>query len=163
MQAIAKALTRLSQALGRPLFLALAVALFTLPAVVLAEAMLPYRFSANTAISAAQMNANFDTLNAAKLDANRVIAFIHTHTASTVDCNNGACSRLPDAVQGIDNLVFSITPLIVEGDPPQFLVNQVFYVKKYDSGAKSYYEIIWGDGGRAIPLGMRFSVIAIKQ
>jgi hypothetical protein len=109
------------------------------------------------------MNANFDTLNGAKLDANRVIAFIHTHTANTVDCNFGACSRLPDAVQGIDNLAISVTPLVVDGDPPQFLVNQPFYVKKYDSGAKSYYEIIWGDAGRAIPLGMRFSVIAIKQ
>jgi hypothetical protein len=162
MRAIANAVTRLSRALGRPLFLALVAAVFTLPAMVVAEVILPHRFIPNTPISASQMNANFDSLNSGKLDGSRVISFIHTHTAAIVDCNNAACSRLPAAVQGIDNLVFSITPFIFQNDPPEFLINQPFYVRKYDTGPNSYYEIIYGDGSRPIPVGMRFSVLAIR-
>jgi hypothetical protein len=156
-------LRRLKEKLGRPALLALLTAAFTLPAVVIAEVMLPYRFTANTPISAFQMNADFDALNAGKLDAGKVIAFLHTHSAAVADCNNGACSRLPDQVQGIDNLIFSVTPLVAQNDPPEHLVNQPFYVKKYDSGAASYYEIIWGDASRAIPIGMKFHVLAFRR
>ena len=58
-----------------------------------------------------------------------------------------------------------MTPLIAQGHPPEHLVNQPFYVKRYDGGPgpSPYYEIIWGDGARAIPLGMKFHIIAVRQ
>lgn len=132
-----------------------------LPVAGLAQVSLPHTFAPNTRISAAQVNANFTALNNGKLDGNKVVAFIHTHTAAIADCNNMECSRLPAVVQGVEDLVITATVMnVAGGGAADQLTNQPVYVRRYSNPA--YYELYYGDGSRPFPVGLRVSVIAIR-
>ena len=153
------------QLLRRPLLTSAVAFVLAVPSAVLGAVTLPHVFTPSTRISASQVNANFDALNGGKLDASRVIALIHTHTAADVDCFNDACTRLPAALQGIDNLVITATPLTQAGagGGAEASLTQPIYVRKYRSGADSYYELMYGDGLRPFPLGLRVSILAFRN
>jgi hypothetical protein len=150
--------------LRNPVVALLVGVVLALPAMSLAEIVLPNTFSPNTRISSQQVNANFAALNAGKVDSNKVIAFIHTHTQAIVDCNNDACSRLPAVVQGIEDLAITATPISVSGAPGggAELLTQPVYVRKFAVNGQAYYELIYGDGGRPFPVGLKVSVIAVR-
>jgi hypothetical protein len=153
-----------SRVARNPVLLLLAGVVLALPAAGLAEIVLPHTFAPNTRISSSQVNANFGALNAGKLDGNKVIAFVHTHTAALADCFEMACTRLPAVVQGIEDLVITATALNVAGAPGggDSLVSQPLTVRKYSVNGQPYYELIYGDGTRPFPVGLKVSVIAVR-
>lgn len=156
--------TNRSWLLRRPALTSAVAFVLAVPAAVLGAVTLPHLFTPGTRISASQMNANLEALNMGKLDSGKVVAFIHTHTAADVDCFNNACTRLPAAIQGIDNLTIVATPLTLAGagGAAETVPLQPIVVRKYGGGAESYYELIYGDGSKPFPVGLKVSVLAIK-